>query len=222
MAFSYKWSDGIAWLKAYARNIPVAKIDAQACDAVSSELWSMYPWKDTCQTLPTYTLLDGVQDYDSPPTFFRLISGQITRTLPGDAEAYDPLDVVENLPINYRKVHPSGIRLFGSERGVGLIRLSARPIVESTEEFLLDGTYQFQHTRVIDVNSPCWFKDQLWHVAQEGLLYHGYKLGDKPMSAVAAQYDVFRSKAREAWQQEDAFSSDSIYPMEGSIGGWGP
>lgn len=218
MALTYSWDEAIEFLRSYGRNIPVEKVSAQICDAVSAEIWAAKPWRDACQTLPPYTLLHDTQDYDSPPTYFKLVSGQIVRTTANQEEAYDPLQVREALPVTYQIAHPGAIRAFGMERGEGLLRLSMRPNVQDYDSFELRGTYQMQHTRVQDTSQETWFKDQLWHVAQEGLLYWGYKLGDRPAAVIELQYKLFRSKIVEAWQQEDAGSDDVLYPADGTIG----
>lgn len=215
MAFTYAWTQAIELLKAYGRNIPIDKMGPQICDSVSSEIWSAFPWRDTCQTIPVQALSDNEQDYSVPPTVFKLVSGQIIRTGPTTQE-YEPITVVENLPYNCR-AHPQFIRQFSLERGVGLMRLSYRPAVGATEAFELRGTYQMQHRRITDISQDCWFKDQLWHVAQEGLLYWGYKLADSPGRA-EKQYRLFRTKIIDAWNQEDAGSADNVHPEDGSIG----
>jgi hypothetical protein len=221
VAFSYSWESAIELLKAYGRNMPVDKISSQICDFVSSEMWSEYPWKDTCQTLAPTLLETDVQDMSVPPNIFKLVSGQIVRLTP-QFEVYEPLGVAENLSIGW-PTHPQFIRQFSIERGEGLMRLGDVPSFAINESFELRGTYQLQHRRVTDLTQDTWFKDQLWQVAAEGLLYWGYKLGDSPRRA-ELQYRVFKSKLGEAWRQEDAGSSDNTSPSEGSIGapytGW--
>lgn len=221
MAFTYSWEAAVELLKAYGRNIPIDKIDAQICDSVSSEMWSEYPWKDTCQTLAPTLLENDAQDMSVPPNIFKLVSGQIVRLTP-TFEVYDPLTVVENLPIGW-PTYPQFIHQFSIERGEGLMRLGGIPSFNDTESFELRGTYQMQHRRITDITQDTWFKDQLWTVAQEGLLYWGYKLGDSPRRT-EMQYKVFMGKLGKAWRQEDAGSSDNASPAEGSIGapykGW--
>lgn len=221
MAYTYSWESAIELLKAYGRNIPIDKIDAQMCDSVSSEMWSKYTWRDTCQTIAPMLLQVDVQDMSVPPNSFKLVSGQIIRILP-NREVYEPLTVVENLPFGW-PTYPQFIKQFSLERGEGLMRLGGVPSFAASESFELHGAYQMQHRRITDVRQDTWFKDQLWHVAQEGLLYWGYKLGDSPRRA-EMQWKIFQAKLGEAWRQEDAGSSDNLTPAEGSIGspytGW--
>lgn len=218
MAFTYSWKDGIEFLRSYTRQIPVDKIGVQVCDSVSSEIWNAFPWRDTCTTIPTKILVHLQQEYDVPPLISRLVSAQISRTAPDPTTSfYDPLEVKEALPSTHGQVHPSSIRGIALERGVGLIRLDQQPFINSNEVFELNGVFQMQHTRVASVDSDMWFKDQLYHVAQEGLLYWGYKLADR-VQAAKDQYTLFRAKIKEAAMMEDQGASDSIYPAEGSIG----
>lgn len=210
MAFSYSWNDAIDFLKSYARNIPMDKIGVQTCDAVSSEIWGKYPWKDACQTIPPLALEDSVQDYDSPPTFFKLVTAQIVRTLP-QPDFYEPMHVTTNLPEMGIPVSPQFIRTVAYEKGLGLLRLSHPPIVNINDAFELHGSYQLTHTRVSDLSQFTWFADQLWNVAQEGLLYWGYKLANN-WKAAESQFKVFEGKMTLAWQQENQGSADFLVP----------
>jgi hypothetical protein len=217
LAFTYSWSDGIELVRAYGRNIPVDKIDAQICDAVSAEMWAAYPWRDTCTAIPPFMLFDDQQDYDLPPLIWKLVEAQITRLTPAPGTAYEPLNILKSIPSNLRQAHPMQIRGIAMDAKVGLFRLSDRPYITGAETFQLDGLFQRKHERVTDIAQDMWFDDQLYQVAQEGLLYWGYKLGDRAQAA-ENQYKVFRMKIKEQAMIEDQGSGDSIYPAEGSIG----
>lgn len=218
MAFSYTWGDAIAFLKSYVRNIPLDKLQEEQADAVSAEMWRAYPWPDTCQNIPPVPLVDSVQDYSSPPTFFRLVGGQIIRTAPS-ALQFEALSVTIALPEQTIPVTPAAIRYFAMQRGIGLLRLQFPPAINTNEAYELHGTYQLQHARVTSLNTQCWFDDSLWHVAQEGLLYWGYKLGNQARNAID-QYKVFKGKIIEAWQQVNQGSGDILVP-EVTFGDWG-
>lgn len=217
MGFTYAWSDAIEIVRAYGRQIPVDKISAQICDSVSAEMWGAFPWRDSCTALPPFALENDTQDYSVPPLIFKMVSAQIARLTPGDAIAYEPLVIKESLPLTYQSVHPSQIHGISLERGVGQLRLSNRAYVIGDETFEVSGVFQMKHQRVVSVNQDMWFDDQLYHVAQEGLLYWGYKLADRAADA-KAQYMLFRNKLKEQAMNEDIGSSDVIYPAEGSIG----
>lgn len=218
MAFSYTWQEAVDFLKSYARNVPVDKIDEQICDAVSSEMWSKYPWKDACQTIPPLPLLHMIQDYDSPPTFFKLVSAQIVRTAP-QVDSYEPLTIATNLPEMTIPLSPRQIRTVAYQKGEGLLRLSYPPYVNTIDAFELHGSYQLTHTRVTDLSQPTWFSDQLWNVAQEFLLYWGYKLNSN-YKAAELQFKVAESKLASAWMQENQGSADIMEP-EVNLGGEG-
>lgn len=216
MGFTYNWQNALDFIKASTRDLPIDKINAQICDAVSSEMWSAYPWKDACQTLPEMPLTDGEQHYDAPQSGFKLIAGQILKSSP-DAEAYEPLTVVENIPIQTLKRPPVALRRVSLERGEGRIRLDFPPDIQTGDAYVLTGVYQLQHRRIEDVSQETWFKDQLWHIALDGLLKWGYQLADRAKDS-QSQYAIFRNKLKDAWMQEDQGSSESIYPADGSIG----
>lgn len=221
MALTYTWADAIDFLKSYARNIPMDKIDEKTCDAVSSEMWGKYPWKEACQTIPPESLLHMVQDYDSPPTFFKLVSAQIIRTLP-QPDAFEPLSISTNQPEMFIPMSPRQIRTISYQKGEGLLRLSYPPYVNLTDAFELHGSYQLTHTRITDLTQPCWFSDQLWHVAQEGLLCWGYKLSGN-WKAAELQFKVFEGKMVSAWVQETQGSADVMEPeinLGGDGAGW--
>lgn len=222
MSISYTWQDALNFLESYARNIPMSKVDTKTCDAVSSEMWTEFPWNEACQTIPPQLLEDGVQDYDSPPTFYKLVALQIIQTLP-NITTFDPLLIVNmSLPEMSVAQNPGFIRSAAYQSGEGLIRLSFPTTVNVNEAFELHGTYQMQHTRVIDLNQPCWFTDQLWHVAQEGLLYWAYKLANN-WKASADQYKVFKGKLQTAWMKEKQGGADVLEPEVnfGQVRNWG-
>lgn len=217
MAFTYKWSDLVTSLTTYLRNMPISSVSAAQVDWVSSEMWRKYPWREACQTFPTITLLDSTYDYDCPPNFYRLVSGQITRTLP-EAESYDPLSVAEALPVpSPITMPPMMIKSFAFERGGGQIRLSLSPSVNSNEAFSLDGQYQQEHTRITNTNTQCWFSDSLIHVAMEGIMYWGYKLSNQ-FKMAEAQLKIFQAKMDTAWSQEKQGHADVLIP-EVIVGG---
>lgn len=222
MSISYTWQDALNFLKSYARNIPMEKVDVTTCDAVSSEMWAMYPWNEACQTIPPELLEDGVQDYDSPPTFYKLVAAQIIQTLP-NITTFDPLTIVNvSLPEMSVPQNPGFIKSVAYQTGEGLLRLMFPARINVNEAFELHGTFQMQHTRVTDLDQPCWFTDQLWHVAQEGLLYWGYKLANN-WKASGDQYKVFRGKVTDAWKNEKQGGSDILEPEInfGSVRNWG-
>jgi hypothetical protein len=198
------------FFKSYGRGIPTDKIGVQACDAVSSEMWSKFPWKDACQTIPPEPLVDSVQDYDSPPTFFKLVSAQIVRTLP-QPDWYEPLSISVNLPEMGIPIMPAFIRTIAYQKGLGLLRLANPPAVNANDAFELHGSYQLSHTRVASLDQAVWFSDQLWNVVQEGFLYWGYKLQGNWKGA-DAQFKIFENKMVQAWQQENQGSADVLDP----------
>jgi hypothetical protein len=210
MALTYQWNDAIEFLKSYARAIPMDKIGVQTCDAVSSEMWGKFPWKDACQTIPPEPLIDSVQDYDSPPSFFKLVSAQIVRTLP-QPDWYEPLSISVNLPEMGIPIMPAYIRTVAYQKGLGLLRLANPPVVNVNDAFELHGSYQLTHTRVSSLDQAVWFSDQLWNVVQEGFLYWGYKLQGNWKGA-DAQFKVFENKMVQAWQQENQGSADVLDP----------
>lgn len=211
MAFTYRWQDVIDQLKQYSRNIPLDKVSAVECDSVSSEIWHKYPFKDSCQTYPSIILQDSISDYDPPPNYFRLVSAQITRTAPS-ADTYDPLSIVQELPLpSAIAVHPIYIRSIAFIKGLGRIRFSFLPIVNTNEAYQCDGQYQMEHNRVSDLGSYCWFSDSLMQVALEGILYWGYKLGNQ-FKYAEVQMKVFQAKIAEAWQQETRGTADVLVP----------
>lgn len=194
----------------------INKIAPSMCDFVSSEIWNAYHWRDACNTFAPQVLQDEVQDYDSPPNFFKLVTAQIVRLSP-TVFAYDPLDIKEGLPRTYQLAHPCSIRGLCLARGEGVLRLTNPVNLSGEETFELQGTYQLQHTKVTSINQETWFKDQLMHIAQEGMLYWAYKLADRGKDA-RDQYSVFRAKIKEASMIEDQGSTDTMYPVDGSIG----
>jgi hypothetical protein len=218
MAFEYTWAAAVDFVKSYTRNIPMDKVGVMQCDAVSAEMWEAYPWHDACQAFAPQLLVDNVQDYSSPPSFYKLTNAQIIRVAP-DEFSYESLDVTRDLPETTQKVHPSQITAIGWQRGGGLIRLNYRPdLSANTESFELRGEYQLVHPRVSDLDQRCWFSDMLWHVALEGVLYWGYKLGDRK-SMAEDQYKLFRAKIDNSWIKESQGASDFLVPTV-NIGGW--
>jgi hypothetical protein len=221
MAFTYQWQQGLDYIDSFTRKVPLDTVGIQLCDAVSAEIWNAYPWKEAVQSFAPIVLTDDVQDYSSPANFYKLISGQLLRISPS-AESFDPLFISNRLPVRTdQNVDPRYIRTLGYQKGTGLLRLSERPQINAGEVWNLIGEYQLNHSRVTDPNQYTWFGDALWHVAQEGLLYHGYKLSDRSISDVQNQYRIFRQKITEAWLEENQGSSDTLVP-EINLGTGGP
>lgn len=183
------------------------------CDAVSGHIWRAYPWKEATQTYPSIPLQDSVSDYNCFPNFYKLVSAQVSQTLPtGGKQVFDPLDVVSFLPLpSAVPLPPQYIQSIAFIKGLGLIRIDRLPSVQTGEAFQIDGQYQLNHVRVTDPNMYIWLGDDGWPVVTEGMLYHGYKLADK-MNAAAAQLKAFEVAIAQFWMTEHQGQGDVLVP----------
>src|SRR6266403_2251341 len=105
MARTYKWSDFVTAASALLKGVgQFASQAVQYCDAVSSDMYLEYPWKETITTTSTAPgltpLLNGIQDYSpSAPNIFRLLNAAIWNTTSVPATVQN-LNVVDQLAVN--------------------------------------------------------------------------------------------------------------------------
>jgi hypothetical protein len=179
MAYSYRWSELVAQTLPFTKGAQVGLSDGglMACDFVSSRMAAAYPWKEQTQTIATATLplVDGVQDYDVPINFFRLLRARITRT--DIAPPYlRELNVVESNAPDLTPRSLYAINSISHESGVGRLRLECAVQIPSGVTAEIQGEYNINPAKVTNLSQQIWFDDKYAEVAQEGLLYYFYKM----------------------------------------------
>jgi hypothetical protein len=202
----------------------------QFCDNVSSAMYTAYPWKDTITTTVTAPgltpLLNGVQDYSAyAPNISRLFNVAIWNTTQVPPIVQD-LNVVDQLAVDLIQRSYTAIRAVALQQGVGLIRLEGAVNVPTGMLLELRYDYQINPTKIVTLSQDCWFDDKYAHVAQEGLLYWGYKLSDDPRAGAAVvdaasgrftysgQLAVFHAMLQTMQAAEDLGSSELLFPSQ--------
>lgn len=196
MAYSYAWNDLVQTFgNRFAKGLPATTVQAQICDYVSNDMYIEYPWKDTITSTETapglVPLINGNQDYSpAAPNMWRLLNAAIWNTTDTPNDVRD-LDVVDDLAVDLYQRSYTTIRSCSYQKGIGQIRLEGAVNVPAGMNLEIRYEYQLHPIRVTSLNQQLWFDDKYAGVAQEGILYWLYKLGDDVARAGAAQTDAY-------------------------------
>lgn len=192
MAFTYTWQDLINVGSAYAKGLPLARVNVQICDFVSQDMYQEYPWKQTITNTAqgTIPLIDSVQDYPcSAPNIMRLLKAWIRRYDVTPNQVRD-ITVEDDLAVDLYPKSYLGIRAVSLQEGIGMFRLEAAVNVPTGMLLELQCDYQINPIKITALSQGCWFDDRFAVVALEGLLYWVYKLSDDSRAGMA-QTDAF-------------------------------
>lgn len=181
MAFTYTFQNGIDVTNAFVKNAPTSALQATACDWVSSDMWTAFPWQWTLQNIsPLILLSNGVQDYSVPTALYRMVTARIKRTDVSPVQ-YQELTLTEYLPPELILITGhTQIRMISHMLALGVLRLAFPISVSSPQVFYLDGEFQGNPPKVTTATlaTNCWFPDQYFPVFCSGLLYWFYKFTD--------------------------------------------
>jgi hypothetical protein len=229
MALSYSWQDLINVGSAYAKGIPLARVNAQICDFVSSDMYIEYPWKETVTTTSTapalIPLVDGQQDYSvTAPNISRILSVSLWNTSTTPSTVRD-LDLVDDLSVDLVPKAFEMIRAVALQKGTGLLRLDSAVRVPIGMLMDLRYDYQLDPTKVVSLNQDCWFHDKYAFVALEGLLYYVYKLSDdnragsvttdgEGRQTYTGQLAGWKAALNRMKMAEDYGTTDAVFPGE--------
>jgi hypothetical protein len=183
-------------------------------------MWNAWPWQERIQNIPSpgTLLVDGIQDYNTPVNFHKLLRARITRT--DVTPDYDyPLSVTEHLEPNLQKTTHNQMRLISHEPDLGVLRLEQAVQVVSPTVLRLNGEYEVQHTKIAATSQLCWFKDQYDEVAIKGLGYWGYRIGDETAKA-DSMLNEWTQAIEEMKRSEDYGALPQLFPDD-SLGSSG-
>src|SRR6266404_1575523 len=232
MARTYKWSDFVTAASALLKGVgQFASQAVQYCDAVSSDMYLEYPWKETITTTSTAPgltpLLNGIQDYSpSAPNIFRLLNAAIWNTTSVPATVQD-LNVVDQLAVNLFQQSYTTIRDISLQQGVGKLRLEAAVNVPTGMLLEVRYDYQINPTKITSTSQDCWFDDKYAQVAIEGLTYWGYKLSDDTRAGnvqtdatgrvigYSGQIAIYKAALFRMKSAEDFGSTELVFPDQG-------
>ena len=225
MGFTYKVSDAVNLVGTLAKGVPLTALNVQVADAVSSEMFTAFPWQWNIATIAagTIPLVDGVQDYAPPTQIYRMLRARIVRTdvIPNE---YRDIDVEDELVPDLRPLSYTAIRVMSHEReGVGLLRLESAVQVPSGTTLEIQGEYQLMPPKITAMSQGWWFPDQYLQVAVEGLLYWVYKLADDSRAGSVAtdsegrvsytgQYGAFQAAIHKMKEAEDYGTDEQMFP----------
>lgn len=223
------WDDVLGLIK----NAPVSEQrKIRAADKVSSRIWIEKPWRDSLKTITAASIpcVDGTQDYSAPTDIYRVTKLRLQRTDVSPNENRE-LDVCQNLDVELRKQPYTTLRSACYQPATTQLRLEAAIEVPTGTVINIEGEYQPNHTKIVDVGNSLWFRDaQLYDCFIEGLTYWGYKFTDDPRAGSATynegdeptytgQLAAFMSSLKAAAKSEDFPAEDSVFPRE-SIAPW--
>lgn len=226
--FTYSWQNLIDVGSTYGKGIPLAKVNSQICDFVSSEMYIEYPWKQTITNTAngTIPLIDSRQDYScSAPNIMRPLKASIFRTDVTPHESLD-LDIVKDLSVDRYPRSYLAIRAMSLQQAVGLFRLESAVNVPTGVQLELRVDYQLNPIKVVALAQDCWFDDRYAFVALEGLLYWVYKLADDTragstqsdaygrITGYTGQMGVWKGALGRMKMAEDYGFTESIFPSE--------
>mgnify|MGYP007031193341 CR=1 FL=1 len=230
--FSYTWNDLIQVTSVMAKGMPLSgngiSISPQICDFVSSDMFNQYPWKQTIANTAngTIPLIDSTQDYPcSAPNIRRLVKAWIIRTDETPNEARD-LDVVNDLSVDLYPRSYVAIRAVSLQQSIGLFRLESAVNIPTGVQIELRCDYQINPIKITSLSQVIWFDDTFAHVAQKGLLYWMYKLGDDSRAGSAqtdsygriigygGQLGEYKAALNEMKMAEDYGFTQSVFPSD--------
>lgn len=226
MAQTYHVSDAAALLEPMLKSVGgLSAITPQLADMVSSEMWTIFPWRATVTNIPTglLPLVDGQQDYSAPTNIYRLLQVGIRR-LDTTPDEYWEMNVVrecsEDLsPRSYRSIRSACL-----QPTIGKIRLESAVSVPSGLSLELGGEYQLNPPKITALGDDLWFEDQHLHVFLKGLMYWAYKLSDDARAPM--QLVEYRQAVTAMMGSEDYGTIESLYPEQTLGVGrdlmWGP
>lgn len=227
MAQTYLVSDASALLAPLLKNVGgLTAITPQLADMVSSEMWTVFPWRISVTNIPSGTaLVDGTQDYNAPTNIYRLTKIGIRRT-DTTPDEYWELNVTRDLSEDLTSRSYRAIRSGCLQPTNGKLRLESAVSVPSGVTLELGGEYQLNPPKITALTDDLWFEDQHMHVFLKGLMYWAYKLADMDNQRTQLQLNEYRQAVMTMMASEDYGTIESIFP-ESTIGvgrdiNWGP
>lgn len=225
MAYTRSWRDLTIIASKLGKGVgQLNSITPQICDFISNDMYIEYPWKDTISTIApaTLPLIDGRQDYDSPINIYRLTKASIVRRDVTPNESWE-LDIVDDNAVNLIPLGYQGIKSCSQQQASGTLRLDCAVCVPSGVTLEIQGEYQLNPVKIVDLNQDMWFKDQYAQVALEGLMYWVYKLSDDARAGTAqatgggqmgfnGQLGIYKAALSRMKSAEDWGASNSLYP----------
>lgn len=198
----------------------------RAANMISSRMWTAWPWYDSLTSIVAGSIpvVDGTQDYTYPTDLYRLTKCSIART-DQTPNVHRELDVVQSLSVDLQKRSYTTIQAACIQAGVAKLRLEAAVQLGTGQILDIRGEYQANHTKLTDMTSALWFRDQsLYDCFIEGLSYWAYKLTDDPRAgsvsfsegraAYSGQLAAFMAALQDAMKAEDYAATDSFFPSE--------
>lgn len=230
MAFSYKWGDLTAEVSRMIKGVPMNW--PLYCNMVSSDMFTVYPWRDALQTVAVgqIPLVDTQQDYDVPTNIYRLTKATIVRTDVSPKWTQE-LDVQTDLDESPLLTAPESIKAISLQNGQ--LRLDSSVRIPAGATYELHGEYQVNSPKVKDLTDWMWFQDQYAHVAFLGLMYWGYKISDDSRAGTAqtnragttytGQLGEYKAALQRMREDEEYGPTETYYPAEsmGADGTWG-
>jgi hypothetical protein len=203
---------------------PLSTVNIRIADMVSSTMWTPYPWYRAITTIADglIPLVDGYQDYSSPPNIYRLTKASLVNTTSTPYDSRE-LDVLQNNDQNKVSVSPYAIRSIALQPGVGLLRLESAVYIAANTTWEIRGEYQINPTKLTSLTDQLWFDDQYFPVFVAGVTYWAmkyandgragtvqYTQGGKP--TYTGQLAEFYGMISDMKVADDYGGVDSIFP----------
>lgn len=223
MAFTYTWKSLTDQVDRLIKGVPMNNWPLY-CDMISSDMFTVYPWRDAQQNISTGSLplADGQQDYSVPNNIYRLTKASIART-DINPNWIGELDVQIDLDESPLLVSPYSIRAISLQ--IGALRLDSTVSIPSgAGTYELRGEFQINSPKISNLTDWMWFQDQYAGVAFAGLLYWGYKMSDDSRAGTAAtsrmgttysgQLGEYKAALQRMREDEEYGPTDTYYPSE--------
>lgn len=232
MPLTYTPTEAMTLTAAFVKNAPTSAMQVIAADAVSSQMWTAWPWEWTLQPIsPAIPLVNLQQDYSSPAELYRMQNAWITQTDTTPNNTWD-LDLAEWLPVwGLAATSVGSFKKYCHELTAGVLRLEGAPSVTGTQTFTLNGEYQANPAKItaLTLGTPLWFPDQYFPVYCEGLLYYYYKFTDDQRAGTmqvtrqqqvvyTGQYGVWMNALQLMKQAEDLKQGDGFMWPQDTLG----
>lgn len=210
---NYTPSDVLAMVTPFVKSVPTTAMQYIAFDDIHATIWKAYPWYWTLKSLTAVPLVDGTQDYTNgnASDFMRLVTARITRT-DITPNRYQELTITHFLPpeLNVKTAY-GNFKLICIEPQSRKLRIESAAQVASGVTLQIDGTYQFQPTKIVSAAFSTALLSPDYHVKPyiDGLLYWSYLFTN---DARAGSVSIDRAGQRHYSGQLGLFY-DSIYSI---------
>jgi hypothetical protein len=150
MSNTYTFADVLAMVDSnFPRRFTASK-EAMVCNMAQNEIWNMFDWRESLETLPPFYLIPNEQDHGQPftivPSDFKGLRKAYLTRLTSSPPFTQEIAVIKDARITQTRYLPSAISY---EPDVGAFRLYPRvPDNIGAPEDMIEGTYKKQPTKL--------------------------------------------------------------------------